>query len=282
MWQELLNLDTLWFVLAGIIGGFLGGFLGIGGGMIFVPVLGYFVSKLGLSDVISVRTVLANSLFAIVFSGFSSSYKQYRSKNFYLQPVLNVAIPGIFTSLLLTYFINSGTWYNKKSFSIVFLSLLAVLLVRMLIRPKKAAINSNDLGVEEVVSWKYNLTGFFSGFISSLSGLGGGVVIVPILTNVIKLKVKQAISISTGSFPLLALALSIFYSFQSIPGVFADNIYHIGYLLPSYVFPMVVGVLISTPYGVKLNHNSDDKLVKLVFILVLALIAIQTVLKMFL
>ena len=60
--------DYLLLIAAGAIGGFMSGLIGVGGGIIFVPILTYFLSRLGYADEVLVKAVLANSLFAIIFN----------------------------------------------------------------------------------------------------------------------------------------------------------------------------------------------------------------------
>ena len=55
------------------------GLIGVGGGIIFVPILTYFLSRLGYADEVLVKAVLANSLFAIIFTGGTISFKQFRN-----------------------------------------------------------------------------------------------------------------------------------------------------------------------------------------------------------
>ena len=58
----------IYIFLLGSIGGFLSGFLGVGGGIVYVPILDYFLTKLGFTDGDLVNAILANSLFTIIFS----------------------------------------------------------------------------------------------------------------------------------------------------------------------------------------------------------------------
>ena len=87
--------DFIILFLRGSVGAFLSGFLGVGGGIVYIPILDYFLSKLGFSDDNLVKAILANSLFTIIFSGSVSSYKQYKLGNFYPREIFYTAITGV-------------------------------------------------------------------------------------------------------------------------------------------------------------------------------------------
>ena len=76
--------DFIILFLFGSFGGFMSGYLGVGGGIIYVPVLDYFLSKY-FHDTELVKAVLANSLFVIMFSAAVASYKQYKLGNLYFK-----------------------------------------------------------------------------------------------------------------------------------------------------------------------------------------------------
>jgi uncharacterized membrane protein YfcA len=69
-------IDYVILAVFGALGAFISGFLGVGGGIIYIPVLDYFLKKAGMNDDMLVKGILANSLFTIIFSGSVSSYNR--------------------------------------------------------------------------------------------------------------------------------------------------------------------------------------------------------------
>ena len=84
-------IDYVILAVFGALGAFISGFLGVGGGIIYIPVLDYFLKKAGMNDTMLVKGILANSLFTIIFSGSVSSYNQYKHGNFFPKQILQTA-----------------------------------------------------------------------------------------------------------------------------------------------------------------------------------------------
>src|SRR5262245_19479412 len=119
--------DYIIIFLLGSLGGFISGFLGVGGGIVYIPILDFFLMKMGLTDEALVKGILANSLFTIIFSGLVSSYKQYRSGNFFPKEIMQTALPGVITAVLVTWLIHAGSWYSKEVFNYVFACMLFII-----------------------------------------------------------------------------------------------------------------------------------------------------------
>lgn len=260
--------DYITVALIGTVGAFISGLLGVGGGIIFIPVLKFYLIKAGISGEELVRFTLANSFFVIVFAGIIISIRQKRSGNFYIKPVIYTSIPGIISSLLVTLLILEISWYNESIFKIVFLSLLIPLTFRMLFSKKK-----NDSKEINFPSYKvFGITGFFTGIITSLSGLGGGIVMVPVFTDLLKIPIKVATSISTGVIPLFTVILVIPYMFRNPVQVSA---WQTGYILYPLTAPLILSVLFISPQGVKLAHKMKAATLRYIF----ACIAITIITK---
>lgn len=256
------------FFLLGIAGGFLGGLLGVGGGIIFVPLLTHYLRASGVEATVLVKCVLANSLLTIVFTGVAASYNQYKQGTYYLKPVLSVAFAGVASSLATTYLISIGTWYNKERFSLVFISLLIVVSIRAFTKRK---INSTNANLDDIKSTQFSIVGFGAGVITALSGLGGGLVMVPALSSILKIDLKKSISISTGVIPFFALPLTIFYMLKQ-PASFPANVAHIGHVVPQLVVPLGFGVVIASKWGVKVGASISEAKLKVAMLVLIVLV----------
>lgn len=242
----------------GSLGSFLAGFLGVGGGIIYVPILDYFLLKMGYRDQELVRAILANSLFTIIFAGLISLYNQYKVQNFYPKEILLAAVPASAGVLFITWLISIGTWYSKIAFNFVFCFLLFFILLRMFVNRKKI-VNDNAI----VKPFCYSLVGLFTGVISALSGLGGGVILTPTISDLMNQPVKKSISISNGVIPALAIAASILNLNQRPEQMV--NAFQVGYIVFPLVIPMLASSFIFARQGVRLSHNTSSGKIKITF-----------------
>lgn len=263
--------DFIILFFLGSIGAFLSGFLGVGGGIVYIPILDYFLGKLGLSDDNLVKAILANSLFTIIFSGSVSSYKQYRIGNFYPKEILFTAATGAVTAVLMTMLIKSGTWYSKSVFNYVFATMLLVIAVRMFLL-------SNPSYTEEkkVKPISYYITGFFAGIITAMSGLGGGVVMTPTFTDVFKINIKKASAISNGVIPLFAIAVGVLN--LSTPATQQVSDWQVGFIVFPVVIPMILSTFLFAPLGVITAQKANQKVIRMVFATFVSIVFVKTLL----
>ena len=262
--------EILVLVLFGVLGGFISGLLGVGGGIIFVPVITAVLAHYGVSDSELAKFVLANSFAATFFAGAISTYKQYKLKSFYPKEIAYTAAAAIPASLLVSYLITKGTWYNKQSFGIFFVVLLTLMLIKFISSKSiKGAVKQN------ISSSKYAITGAFSGMVSALSGLGGGVIMVPAFTQYLKLDIKKAASISIGTIPFLMIPMILVYIFSSSSEVIHGS--QLGYLLPTVFLPLVGGLLFAAPLGVSASKKIHPNYLKIIFAGLIIIVIIKTI-----
>jgi uncharacterized membrane protein YfcA len=260
-------------VLFGIIGGFLSGLLGVGGGIIFIPIIAYFLEAAGIGGEESVRYLLANSFGTIFFAGLVSTWKQYKIKSFYPRQILITGVAAMVTSTIVSYLITSKDWYSREAFNMLFLALLLFTVTRF-IRSKM----TESVAVESTTSKKFLLTGLLTGIITSLSGLGGGIVMIPLFNKYIKLDMRSASAISIGVIPLILIPVLITYLLKTPDVAFAQS--QIGYLIPSLFLPMVAGLVFAAPIGVASAQKISDKLLQIIFAGLVIIVIINTIVKL--
>lgn len=258
--------DLLILFLFGCAGGVLAGLLGIGGGLIYVIAISYYLQQQGLDNVELVKFTVSNSIFAVFFAGLSGTIKQILRKNFYFREVIVTAIPGIAGSLIVSYFIVSYNWYTQAQYNSVIIIILGILAYRMLLPEHRKTLYLDDLPAF------YFLTGgFFSGVISAFSGLGGGIILIPVLSGMMRLNIIKAASISLGIMPLYTMAMAIFYAF-AYTGPPMEFPWNLGYLILPLAIPLALGVVIFAPIGVKLAHRLSKPVLKFIFGILILLV----------
>ena len=163
---------------------------------------------------------------------------------------------------------------------LVFLALLFFMALNMYLKRKSEilAVPGTSSEGKSLLERKYPLfifAGLLTGAVSSLSGLGGGVILIPILANFIGMDVRKAASISLGIIPMHALAMGIYYSVAE-PFSGPALPYSFGYIVLPILLPLLVGVALFTPLGVKLGQRMPQKRIKIIFSVVILLIFIRT------
>lgn len=259
-------------VFFGVIGGFISGLLGVGGGIVFVPVLSSVFIYLGYEDPALSKYILANSFAATFFAGAISSFKQYRLKSFYLKEIAYTCITALPSSILLSYLIAKGNWYNKTSFSIFFIFLLILMLVKFLLKNKTVVSEE----VHPPIG-KFMIVGLLTGVISGLSGLGGGVIMIPLFTQYLKMGIKKSASISIGVIPAMMIPMIVLYGSYQPTGVLLA--YQWGYVLPMIFLPMVGGLLFAAPFGVSVGQRMSAKRLKIIFAFLIFMVILKTLLN---
>lgn len=257
--------DLLILLLAGAAGGFLSGLLGIGGGVLFIPILDMVLREYGISNDL-VKYILANSLTVIIFTGLLNTYKQYKANNFYPLYIIHTAIPGILSVLFFSWLITQGEWYTKKLFNTIFILLLVPGIIRMFLKKE-----TEEHLKENITNRKFQLVGFVTGIFTALSGLGGGIIMIPAFVNVLKLQMKKATSVSAGVVPFFALPTAIYYMTQT-PAETIPQLFSIGFVVLPVVIPMIIGTLLTVAAGVTTGHRLPPKVVRSIFVVFVLLV----------
>jgi uncharacterized membrane protein YfcA len=185
------------FIIIVIIGfgsGIIGSLIGVGGGIIMTPVLTY----MGFSPAV----IASSSLIAIFATSISSTLTYIRKKyiNYWLG--LKLALPAIPGSIIGGFFSN---FISLEHFKIYFAILL--ISVGLYIFFKNKIIKKTLDRTSKPLFYLILISGTFgAGVISSLFGIGGGIIFVPILVIIYKMKMINASP--TAQFTLLITTIT--------------------------------------------------------------------------
>lgn len=261
-------------LISGAVGGFLAGLMGIGGGIIYVFVLNEFLPEYGVLDIELTQFRIANSFFAIFFASLSASIALFKDKSFYFKQTIAVGIPAIIVAVLMQQLFVNTPYYNKDHYSIV----IIVILIFMLFKTLMKAQSKGDNPLEAVSQVKFSLSGMAGAFIAALSGLGGGVLMVPILNSIYKLDYKVARSISLGVVTLLSLTFTLFNLFSSVSS--STKGYQSGYIVFDLSLVLVLGVIVTSPLGVKAGKYMQSKHIAYLYSLFLAAFIVREIVSL--
>ena len=224
------------YIIVGAFGGFLAGLFGVGGGIIFVPVLYYtlvsFYPDYGGTMQMAVGTALATIIMTNI-----SSVRAHTKRGSVRYDLLKKIAPGmILGSLLSAWIADQLDSPSLKAFFAVAIFILAAIMITGPERIFKAqAFPSTYLS---------NLAGGIIGCISGLMGIGGATLSVPYMVSY-RTDMKQAVG--------TASALGLFIA---VPGT-------LGFLIAGWGEPAAPPYSLGVHIPARLachhhNHNADS------------------------
>lgn len=257
---------TQLFVL-GLTIGFMSSFFGIGGGSLIVPVLYMLYPKLPASVVIPISL---GSIFIVTLTNTFkfAKHKLLPPKIIIINFILTCSL-GSFTGSQILYLIDTSM--AKKSMGIILLFMVIKLLIfKSKNNPEEGFKPSNIL---------LSTTGFIGAFISSTTGLGGGIIFTPIFINIIKVPLKYV-----SPYSNLAMAIATFIGLT--PHLFKENeiMYFnndlmnngfVGNVNFTFITIIAFGAFFSSSWGVKFNNIAGQKLKKSLLSSLLLLFSIK-------
>ena len=179
-----------------VIAGFFAGFFGIGGGIITVPCLFYIFSSIGLDKSLIMHLSVGTSFAIIVPTAMMSVYTHYKHKAVDLNILKNY---GIFVVIGVIIGTSSAALMNTKSLVLFFSIIIYLLALNLIFLNDKTKIKI------EFNLFQRTIFGFVVGFISSLMGIGGAIMNVPILKFV-----GYTINKAIGTAASIGFLISIF------------------------------------------------------------------------
>lgn len=266
-----MSTEIAYLLLAGFFGGFLAGMLGIGGGVIYILILPIAFENAGVCNSEVVAYTIANSVFAIFIASVSGNVSNIMKGKTYWKEILLIGIPASLFSIVSMMFIVKTDWYSKDMFNIVVLVLLSYMLIRLFTEKEKGDF-------KPISNSKMTWIGTFSGIVSALSGLGGGIIIVPMLKALFGMDIKRAKDISLGVIGVMAFSLSIYNLLPSDIKCYSDK-FQVGYVVFPVILIMIVGVIIGSPLGIFVSNKLKGHWIKYAFIALLILVIVRKLLE---
>lgn len=259
-------MEFIILIICGCAIGLFSSFFGIGGGALIVPVL--YSLYPGIEDTV----VISTSLGSIFLMTLVNSYNFYKAK---LTPQKRVfiifginAIFGGFLGSQMTYMINTDI--SKK---IIATTLLLIVLKNLLFKSKTSSENLNDTDLNLAI------TSFFGAFVSSITGLGGGVIFVPMLMSLVRLPAKLIPAYSNVIMVFATIIGTVPHFFHAVDTTSTqmENLsqFFVGQVNVAIVFTLVFCGFFTSKIGVKLNDIASEKTKKLTLSFILILLSIK-------
>ncbi|NMM39309.1 sulfite exporter TauE/SafE family protein [Pseudoalteromonas arctica] len=265
--SELIML-ILYCALLGSGVGFLAGLLGIGGGLVIVPVLSIILLHFEILPAEQVViAAIATSLASILFTSTSSAIAHHKNGNvpWELAPwvmtgvALGALISGFLAALL-----------PENIVRIVFAVTVVVIAIKMFFSSKSTPYERGmpNKGLLTILTT-------ITGGISAMIGIGGGALLVPLLTF-FSVNMKKAIGCASACGIVIALFGSIGY-ISSGSGHFSLEDGFAGFVYLPALFGIICTSWFTAPLGAKGTHYLPVSLIKKIFAALLLATAVKMI-----
>lgn len=256
--------ETLTLMAIGAVAGVLAGLLGVGGGLVVVPALAFWLPSHGVAEADALHAAVATSLASICVTAAASAWAHFRRGAVdrralaWLAPglllgsgggaLLVALVPGTTLTLFVAAFCGYASW--------------------QLVRPRAAPTGA---GHPDLPARWLAPGGLAIGAVSAAVGIGGGSLTVPLLYR-LGAPLTRAIATSAAAGLPIALAGTLGYMAARTPP--ALSAWSVG--LVDFKLALAIGSLsvLTAPIGASLAHRWPTARLKRVFAAWLLLVAV--------
>lgn len=273
---------VLVLLATGIAVGFVCGLLGVGGGFLMVPVQIWALSSQGIDPTLATRIAFGTSL-AVVLPTALSGCRGHSCQGVILwKPGIIMGLFGL-SGAFLGGFIAAqvpGDPLKMLFGLVVMLGALRMLFAPSLQPRQKSGDGCGDCSgnssgnMSRKSLLQYILWGTAVGIVSGLTGIGGGVILVPAMVIAMGFGMLQAIGTSSVTIAFNALGGVLAYAVNGW-GVAGLPPYSVGYI-DLLQFALLAGASIfSAPWGAKAAHRLPAEKLRAIFVMLMIYIGLK-------
>lgn len=264
----------LFLLAVGLAAGIIAGLLGLGGGIIFTPVMFILFSEAGVEN--PTLWTIGSGLLCSGIAAAGSVVRQKAQNNIFLKESLFVGILGTI-GVFIGKLIITAPFYSRTVFVIVFTVLLVFASVMMFLKGRDKR-NDEEIEYQPLGFIGSFATGGLGGLIASLAGVGGGAIMVPTMNLIYKQPFRKTVSIS--SFAIVIITFFGAFQLAIQPGAIQGlTEYTIGYVDYGASLPLIIGGIAGGFLGALLNHKIDRKILQWSFSALALFMAIRLILS---
>lgn len=265
---ELLTLLAA-LVAAGVVGGIVAGLFGVGGGTVIVPALFYAFEVLGVGGESNLHVAVGTSLLTIVATSWRSLHA-HRSHGAVDEAVLKAWTPWVGIGALIGAAIAGVA--SMEGLAIVYGVCLALIGLQLGLLPERFVLR-RDLPT----GWLRRIVGAVIGGLSAMMGIGGGS-FGGLMMTLCNRPIHQAVATASGFGLAIGGAAALGFVVFGWDAVGRPP-FSLGYVnLPA---ALVMGVLTTAtaPWGARLAHRLDKRVLRKVFAVYMVGTALSVVVK---
>ena len=261
------------YLLGGLCAGFLSGLLGIGGGVIYVPVILYILFLSGYEGDLTMHIAVGTSLATVMFNALTATYAHSRRGD-----GIDTSIVKKWLIFLMMGSISGGIiirFLSGDMMKMIFGVMLFYLGLRLIFKKQH---KPNFILPTHNIYFRA-LFGWCIGVVASLIGIGGSIFMTPTLMAS-KITIHKAIAVAPIINIAISSAASVAFIVQGI-GVVGRPPFSLGYIHLPTLLLFIPAILISVPKGANLAHRLNPQLLKKIFGAFLTIVSIKVGLSAF-
>ena len=250
---------------ASAVAGFAAGLLGVGGGIVTVPVMFQMFTFMGLPPSLAMQMAVGTSLMTIIPTGFMSA-RSHSKRGAVDWKLIKSWGPLAFVGVLCAVVI--ARYVDGKVLSGVFAVIALIVALDMFLRRNGGKVSDGFPN-----GFVKHAVGFFIGGFSTLMGIGGGTLSVPILTAV-GYQIRNAVGTASALGPIIAIPGAVGFVVNGLDAAGRPP-FSIGYVnLVAFALLLPAGLLLPA-VGAKVAHMIPQRSLKLLFAAFLFLTAVR-------
>ncbi len=246
--------------------GFASGLLGVGGCFIMVPVQFWVLKTMGVDPTIAIRIAFGTNLLVVLPTAISGAWTHHNKGAVLWRAAAALGISGLVGAFAGGFI---ASVLPGKILTAGFGVVVIIGAVRMLTaKPPEENENPSD-NITAFILWGIPL-----GIVSGIVGIGGGVLMIPIMIYVLRFKIHHAVGTSTALmiFTSIGGILSYVINGWGVPGLPPYSTGYVNWLqwiiLAGCSVPMAV-------VGAKTAHLLPAKQLKYIFITVMIYVGLK-------
>lgn len=267
---------SIGYLILGLIVGFLAGAFGIGGGVIMVPSFMYLFKFHHFPEELIPKFAIGTSLFASFLASSSGAYAHIKNKNINIKLGIILGSFAVLSGFSLSFLAVRLSSYTLR---VIFAFVLLLVSFRLIFDN-----NVSDDGKDEPNKLSLYLSpiiGVLIGSLSAFAGVGGGIIAVPILHYIFKLRFKTSIGTSSLIIIFSAFSAAVSYIINGLTINNFSNNFTLGYVYLLAAIPSGIGTLISGRLGANFAHRTVSKKLKILFAVLILLIDLKILYDIF-
>ncbi|HDN65903.1 MAG TPA: sulfite exporter TauE/SafE family protein [Methanosarcinales archaeon] len=263
-----LTAAILILAVTGIGVGFASGLLGVGGCFIMIPVQYWVYTAMGVPPDVAIKVAFGTNLFVVLPTAMSGAFGHSRKGAVFWRAGIVLGIAGAIGAVIGA---TIAAQLPGRVLMVAFgLTILAGAIRMLTAKPPKIEEEPKD----SPLLWA--AWGFPLGIVTGIIGIGGGVLMIPVMVLALKFRMHQAVGTSTALMIFTSIGGVIGYIINGF-GVEGLPAYSIGYVNLSSWLVLAATSVPMAQVGVLAAHKLPARELKYVFIVVMAYMGLKMI-----